>query len=123
MFHLLLGDSHILTRWTTIPLFYVGGITILYGVFCPKSSYQSLVTGLFGLFGIAGVSTTPFVGRFMDRFVPWYGSLLATLLLLMMQVTYFGAGGINVTAVIIVAIGLDIGQQMQQVSQMASVYR
>lgn len=66
---------------------------------------------------------TPFVGRFMDRFVPWYGSLFATLLLLVMQVTYFGAGGINVAAVIIVAVGLDIGQQMQQVSQMASVYR
>jgi predicted MFS family arabinose efflux permease len=78
---------------------------------------------LFGLLGISGVSATPFVGRFMDRLVPWYGSLFAVLLLLVMQGIYFGAAGINVAAVVIVAIGLDLGQQMQQVSQMASVYR
>jgi hypothetical protein len=91
-------------------------------VFCPNPSYQSLVIGLFGLLGMSGVSITPFVGRFIDRFVPWYASLFASLLLLAMQGTYFGAAGINVAAVVIVTIGLDLGQQMQQVSQMTSVY-
>ena len=77
---------------------------------------------MFGLFGMSGASITPFAGRVMDRFVPWYASLFSSLLLLAMQSTYFGAAGINVAAVVIVTIGLDIGQQMQQVSQMTSVY-
>ncbi|KAN0131501.1 Major facilitator superfamily domain containing protein [Lactarius tabidus] len=98
--------------WVTLT-FLLGG---------PPYHYSTLVIGLFGLLGISGVSATPFVGRFMDRLVPWYGSLFAVLLLLVMQGIYFGAAGINVAAVVIVAIGLDLGQQMQQVSQMASVY-
>ena len=39
-----------------------------------------------------------------------------------MQGTYFVAAGVNVTTIIIITIGLDIGQQMQLVLQMSSVY-
>ena len=71
---------------------------------------------------MSGVFITPFAGHFIDRLVPWYASLFSTLLLLAMQGTYFGAAGINVAAVVIVTIGLDIGQQMQQVAQTTSIY-
>ena len=39
-----------------------------------------------------------------------------------MRGTCFVAVGVNVATIIIVTIGLDIGQQMQQVLQMSSVY-
>ena len=71
---------------------------------------------------MSGVSITTFAGYFIDRLVPWYASLFSTPLLLAMQGTYFGEAGINVAVVVIVTIGLDIGQQMQQVSQMTSIY-
>lgn len=71
---------------------------------------------------MSGVSMTPFVGRFIDRLVPWYASLFSSLVLLAMQGTYSGAAGVNVAAIIIATIGLDIGQQMQQVSLTTSVY-
>jgi len=98
--------------WVTLT-FLLGG---------PPYHYSTLVIGLFGLLGMTGVSMTPFAGRLIDRLVPWYASLFSTLLLLAMQGTYFGAAGINVAAVVVVTIGLDLGQQMQQVSQMTSVY-
>ncbi|KAF8268532.1 major facilitator superfamily domain-containing protein [Lactarius quietus] len=98
--------------WVTLT-FLLGG---------PPYHYSTLAIGLFGLVGMSGVCMTPFVGRIMDRLVPWYASLFAIILLLAMQGIYFGAAGVNVAAVVIVTIGLDIGQQMQQVSQMASVY-
>ncbi|KAI9436533.1 MFS superfamily [Lactarius psammicola] len=92
--------------WVTLT-FLLGG---------PPYHYSTLVIGLFGLVGMSGVSMTPFVGRFIDRLVPWYATLFSTLVLLEMQGTYFGAAGINVAAIVIATIGLDIGQQMQQVS-------
>ena len=77
---------------------------------------------MFGLLGISGVLMTPFFGRFIDRLVPWYATVFAILVLLAMQVTYVGAADVNIAAVVITTIGLDIGQQMQQVSLTTSVY-
>ncbi|KAI0262422.1 major facilitator superfamily domain-containing protein [Gloeopeniophorella convolvens] len=85
-------------------------------------NYSTLVIGLFGLVGMFGVSMSPLVGRLIDRLVPWYASLIATIGLLAMQGIYTGAAGINVAAVVIVTIGLDVGRQMQQVSLTTSVY-
>jgi hypothetical protein len=120
--HLLLGDSDFLTWRTTIPLFYVGGVTRSYAAFCLNPFHPSLVIGLFGLLGMSGVFITPFVGRFIDRLVPWYATLFATLVLLAVQGTYIGAAGINVAAVIIATVGLDLGLQMQQVSITTAVF-
>ena len=64
----------------------------------------------------------PFIGRFIDRLVPWYASLISTLVLLASQGIYIGGAGVNVAAVIIAVIALDIGQEMQQVSITTSVF-
>ncbi|KAF8264726.1 major facilitator superfamily domain-containing protein [Lactarius quietus] len=81
--------------WVTLT-FLLGG---------PPYHYSTLVIGLFGLLGMSGTLYGPTL--------PWYTSLFAGLLLLAMQVIYFGAAGVNVAAVVI---------QMQQVSQITSVY-
>lgn len=98
--------------WVTLT-FLLGG---------PPYHYSTLVIGLFGLLGMSGVSMTPFLGRFIDRLVPWYASLFSTLVLLATQGTYISAAGINVAAIVIATIGLDLGMQMQQVSLTTSVY-
>jgi hypothetical protein len=84
----------------------------------------SLVIGLFGLIGMAGVSASPFIGRMIDRLgTPWYSSLLSTFLLIIFQAIETGAGGINVAAVVIVTFGQDVFRQLLQVSLTASVLR
>lgn len=69
-----------------------------------------------------GVSTGPFVGRFIDRLVPWYATLIATSIQLVFQAVQTGAGGINIAAVIFACFGLDVGRQMQQVSLSMAVF-
>ncbi|KIJ14980.1 Drug:H+ antiporter-1 family protein [Paxillus involutus ATCC 200175] len=78
--------------------------------------YSTLDIGLFGLVGILGVLVGPFIGRLIDRLIPWYATLVATFLLLAFQAVQAAAGGINVSAVVIVCFGLDLSRQMQQVS-------
>lgn len=85
-------------------------------------NFRGLEIGLFGLIGMVGVSLGPVVGRLVDRVVPWYASLFATLIQAVAQAVQTGAGGINVSAVIIACIGIDIGRQMQQVSLIAAVF-
>ncbi len=64
----------------------------------------------------------PLVGRLIDRLVPWYATLIATFIQLVFQGVQLGAGGINVSAVVMACFGLDVGRQMQQVSMTTSVY-
>ncbi|KAI0056375.1 MFS general substrate transporter [Artomyces pyxidatus] len=85
-------------------------------------NYSTLVIGLFGLVGMFGVMMSPLVGRLIDGLIAWYATLIATFVLLVMQGIYVGAAGINIAAVIIVTIGLDVARQMQQVSLTTSVY-
>ena len=79
--------------------------------------------GLFGLVGMLGVCTGPLVGRLIDRLVPWYATLVATFIQIMFQAIQTGAGGINISAVVIACFGLDVGRQMQQVSLTTAVYK
>ncbi|KDQ49921.1 hypothetical protein JAAARDRAFT_142766 [Jaapia argillacea MUCL 33604] len=85
-------------------------------------NYSTLVIGLFGLVGMFGVAMGPLVGRLIDRLVPWYATLVATIFLLVFQSVQTAAGGINIAAVIISCFGLDVFRQMQQVSLMTAVY-
>ncbi|KAL5482344.1 hypothetical protein ACEPAI_8938 [Sanghuangporus weigelae] len=85
-------------------------------------NYSTLDIGLFGLVGMLGVCTGPLVGRLIDRLVPWYAALVATLIQIVFQAVQTGAGGVNISAVVIACFGLDVGRQMQQVSLTTAVY-
>ncbi|KAF8959131.1 major facilitator superfamily domain-containing protein [Flammula alnicola] len=98
--------------WVTLT-FLLGG---------PPYHYSTLVIGLFGLVGMAGVAMGPIVGHIIDRLIPWYASLVGITMLLVFQAIQTGAGGISVAAVIVAAFGLDIFRQMLQVSLTTAVF-
>jgi hypothetical protein len=70
-----------------------------------------------------GVLVGPLTGRLIDNLVPWYATLVATSILLVVQSVQTAAGGINVSAVVIACFGLDVARQMQQVSLTTAVLR
>ncbi|KAI6017412.1 major facilitator superfamily domain-containing protein [Pisolithus microcarpus] len=72
--------------------------------------------------GCLVVLVGPFAGRLIDKLVPWYATLIATLILSISQAVQTAAGGINVSAVIIACFGLDAARQMQQVSLSTDVF-
>ena len=78
--------------------------------------------GLFGLIGMGGITLVPFMGRGIDKLVPWYATLLAIIIACVFQSAQTVAGGINVAAVVITTIGVDISRQMTQVSITTSVF-
>lgn len=81
-----------------------------------------LVIGLFGLVGMGGVAMSPLLGKFVDKMVPWYATLIAT----SSQVAFYGiqtgAAGVNVAAVIVVCFGIDVFRQLQQVSLTSAIF-
>jgi predicted secreted protein len=71
---------------------------------------------------MGGVALGPFVGRGIDNLVPWYATLFAILMISVFQSIQAGAGDINVAAVVIATIGLDVFRQMIQVSLTTAVF-
>uniref|UniRef100_A0A8H7XPA1 Major facilitator superfamily (MFS) profile domain-containing protein n=1 Tax=Psilocybe cubensis TaxID=181762 RepID=A0A8H7XPA1_PSICU len=98
--------------WVTLT-FLLGG---------PPYNYSTLVIGLFGLLGLAGMAMGPFAGRIVDNIAPWYGMLVSTILLLVFQSIQTAAAGFSIAAVIIACIGLDAIRQMQNVSLTTAVF-
>ncbi|KAF9460163.1 major facilitator superfamily domain-containing protein [Collybia nuda] len=97
-------------------------VTLTFLLAGPPYHYSTLVIGLFGLVGMLGVALGPIVGRLVDKLVPWHASLISVVLLGCIQAIQVGAGGINISAVIIVAFALDVFRQMLQVSLTTSVF-
>ncbi|KAG6828660.1 hypothetical protein H0H92_007129 [Tricholoma furcatifolium] len=83
--------------WVTLT-FLLGG---------PPYNYSTLVIGLFGLVGMFGVAMGPIVGRAIDRLIPCIQT---------------GAGGINIGAVVVSTLGLDVFRQMLQVSLSTAIF-
>ncbi|KAG6914647.1 hypothetical protein DXG01_016121 [Tephrocybe rancida] len=83
--------------WVTLT-FLLGG---------PPYNYSTLVIGLFGLVGMFGVAMGPFLGKLIDKLVPCVQT---------------AAGGINIGAVVIATIGLDVFRQTLQVSLSTAVF-
>jgi hypothetical protein len=81
-----------------------------------------VVIGLFGIIGMAGVLGGPLVGRLVDTLVPWYATLFAMVCLILSQAIQTGAGGVNIGAVVVACVGLDLFRQMQQVSLAKSIF-
>ncbi|KAI0343758.1 MFS general substrate transporter [Trametopsis cervina] len=98
--------------WVTLT-FLLGG---------PPYFYSTVVIGLFGLVGMAGVLSAPVTGRLIDNVVPWFATVIVTVGLLLFQAIQTGAGGINVAAVIIACFGIDVLRQMQQVSITTAIF-
>ncbi|KAF8876288.1 major facilitator superfamily domain-containing protein [Gymnopilus junonius] len=108
-----LGSSACFSNFWVTLTFLLGG---------PPYDYSTLVIGLFGLVGMFGVMMGPLIGRTIDRLVPWYASLVSILNLIVFQAVQLGAGGINVAAVVIAVIGLDVFRQSLQVSLTTAVF-
>ncbi|KAH8109791.1 major facilitator superfamily domain-containing protein [Phellopilus nigrolimitatus] len=104
--------------WVTLT-FLLGGPPYNYST---QMNVFRLDIGLFGLVGMLGVSTGPVVGRVIDRFVPWYATLVGTIIQIIFQAVQTGGGGVNIAAVVIACFGIDVGRQMQQVSLTTAVY-
>ncbi|GAA5839222.1 hypothetical protein JCM11251_006011 [Rhodosporidiobolus azoricus] len=85
-------------------------------------NYDSLTIGLFALVGVAGVLLAPFIGRLIDSLVSWSGVLLGISILLASQAIFTGAAAVNIGAMIVVIFLLDIGQQLQQVSNSTRIF-
>jgi hypothetical protein len=80
------------------------------------------VIGLFGLIGILGVCTAPIVGRLVDRLIPWTGVLLGIFIQTTGQIVATSGATVSVAAVVIPIFVLDVGQQLQQVSNQMRVF-
>ncbi|KAG5642895.1 hypothetical protein DXG03_001902 [Asterophora parasitica] len=85
-------------------------------------NYSTLVIGVFGLVGMFGVAMGPLVGRLIDKLVPWYACLVGIFCLAVSQAVQTAAGGINIAAVVISTLGLDVFRQMLSVSLTTSVF-
>ena len=71
---------------------------------------------------MVGVALGPLGGRVIDKLVPWYAALFSSVMLAIFQSIQTGAGGVNVAAVIITTVGLDIFRQTVQVSLAIAVF-
>jgi predicted secreted protein len=71
---------------------------------------------------MSGVTLGLFVGRGIDNLVPWYVTLFVIVMITLFQSIQTGAGDINVAAVVIATIGLDVFRQMIQVSLATTVF-
>ncbi|KAI0745407.1 MFS general substrate transporter [Earliella scabrosa] len=97
--------------WVTLT-FLLGG---------PAYNYSTLAIGLFGLIGIVGLALSPFIGRVLDKLVPWYGTLIAICSLLAVYTVQTAALGLHIAVVVVVCIAIDIFRQTQYVSITSAV--
>ncbi|KAJ6455478.1 major facilitator superfamily domain-containing protein [Mycena sanguinolenta] len=98
--------------WVTLT-FLLGG---------PPYFYSTVTIGLFGVVGIFGVACGPLVGRFIDKLIPWYASIVAAFAAMCFQAIQVGAGDKSVGAIVVVIMGLDVFRQMLQMSLATSVF-
>ena len=71
---------------------------------------------------MAGVAGAPIIGRIVDRVVPWFAAVISIIASLVFYGIQLVAGGVNIAAVVIVTIGIDLFRQTQQVSLTTSVF-
>ncbi|QRW08445.1 major facilitator superfamily transporter [Ceratobasidium sp. AG-Ba] len=84
--------------------------------------FSTLQIGLFGLIGALGVMTAPLVGRFVDKLSGWTTTGISIAIGIAFQSTFTGAAGLHIAAVVVVCFGIDVGSQMNQVSNSSRIY-
>lgn len=97
--------------WTSLAFFLEG----------EPYHYSSSITGLFGLIGVAGAASAPFIGRLADRIAP---KKIVGILLLVTLIAYgfFGLAGFTIWSLVAGVIILDLGVQGSQVSNQTRIY-
>lgn len=71
---------------------------------------------------MVGVAAAPLIGPLVDGMYPWAAALISTVASLAFYAIQLGAGGVNIAAVVIVTVGIDLFRQMQQVALITSVF-
>ncbi|KPV74970.1 uncharacterized protein RHOBADRAFT_48544 [Rhodotorula graminis WP1] len=107
-----------------------GAASIIFSCFWTSSTfllgdiygYNSLEIGLFALVGVAGILAAPFLGRLIDGLVPWLGTLIGIVGILVSQSIFTGAAASSIGAVVVVIFVLDLAMQMQQVSNSTRIF-
>ena len=85
-------------------------------------NYSTLVIGLFSLLGLVVITTVPLYGRIIDRFVPLFSVLMAETALLIGVIIGTFTGTSTVAGPIIQAVFIDLGVQISQVANRASIF-
>ncbi|KAF9530799.1 MFS DHA1 transporter [Crepidotus variabilis] len=97
-------------------------VTLTYLLGGPPYHYSTLYIGLFGLFGFVGVTVSPFSGRLIDRIAPWWGVLMAGILMVLLQGLHTAAGGVHIAVVVITCSTLEGLRQLQNVSLISFLF-
>lgn len=71
---------------------------------------------------MGAVASSPFLGKLVDRMVPWYANLIATFFSVVFYAIQTAAAGLNIGAVIVVCLGIDSFRQLQQVATTTAVF-
>jgi predicted MFS family arabinose efflux permease len=99
--------------WTTVTFLLAG----------QPYNYHSVIIGLFGLIGIAGMLVIPLYARLVtDRFVPLF-SVIVGLLMALTGIcfgTYLGVS--NVAGIVLQAFLNDLGMQTAQIANRSAIY-
>ena len=66
---------------------------------------------------------SPLTGQLIDGLVPWYASVVSVFGVMLSQAIQTGAGGVNVAAVVIATLGLDLFRQSEIVSLTTAVFQ
>ncbi len=83
--------------------------------------YNSEVIGLFGLLGLAGCAGAAFAGKFADKSGP-LPAITVAFILILVAFAVLGLFGSNLIALCLGVILLDLGAQVNQVSNQSRIY-
>jgi len=109
----MLTSATFTSYWTTLTFLLAGA----------PYHYSSVVIGLFGLIGLAGMLLGPlFARKFIDRFVPIVSVILGEFLNLIGIVVGTYTGLITVAGPVIQALALDAGLIFTQIANRSSIY-
>ncbi|CAK5278573.1 unnamed protein product [Mycena citricolor] len=85
-------------------------------------NYSTLVIGIFGLVGLAGIGMSPLIGRAVDNLVPWAATFVSVWFVIASQIVETFGAEKSIAAVIVATLILDVGSQATQVSLTAVIF-